>query len=428
MARRRTVLQLAGLVPAAVLVGACRPGVPPATGAAEGPTDLLLVETGDGLVQVDARNGRAVGGPRPGSAAWDGSSYATAVRVGKQTRLEVLDRAGERRYAVDLAGAMQARVVSPSGLFVALTTAEAPGDTYRPSGRDETTIVVADHSGERHRLRMPGCVEPEAFSTSGEHLYVLDYLPPERPDRYRVRMVELATGALQPLHTRDKRVIPPGGEEEMRGEGRQAVYSGDARGLLFTLYVHQADHQHTRDLLASGARDDAPDVHAFVHTLSLSQSFAYCIDLPAPFGKAPARSHAIAYSAPTGDPYVVETASGTVAHLSGQDLTVVRTARIGGIDQGFADASTSAVVSPDGERLFIGTGTRVRVLRTAGLAPVAEWTVTGPVRGVAASERGERLWVGQAGGAVALDPASGRVLARVPVSGLVRLGHVTAAS
>jgi hypothetical protein len=35
---------------------------------------------------------------------------------------------------------------------------------------------------------MPGCVEPEAFSTSGEHLYVLDYLPPERADRYRVRM------------------------------------------------------------------------------------------------------------------------------------------------------------------------------------------------------------------------------------------------
>ena len=104
-------------------------------------------------------------------------------------------------------------------------------------------------------MELPGNLEPEAFSAAGERLFVLDYLPPAAPDRYRVRMVNLATGKLEPLLTPAKSVVPPGAEEEMRGEGRQAVYDA-GRQLLFTLYTHQPDHLHTRDLLA-GARPGA---------------------------------------------------------------------------------------------------------------------------------------------------------------------------
>ena len=48
-------------------------------------------------------------------------------------------------------------------------------------------------------------------------------------------------------------------------------------------------------------------MHAFVHTLSLDQCFAYCIDLPAPFGEGPAEGHAIAVGRSGGRPVVVDT-------------------------------------------------------------------------------------------------------------------------
>jgi hypothetical protein len=182
---------------------------------------------------VDTRDARMVAGPRSGVNAWDGSSIvSTAAADSSGTRVEVRDRTGALSYDLDVAGALTPRVVSPGGQYVAL--ASAAGSTpYRPVGRAETTIVVAGPAGERIRLMLPGCVEPEAFAPQGNVLYVLDYLPPLQPERYRVRAVDLATRSMQQLLTRDKGVIPIGAEEEMRGEGRQAVYAA-TRMTLFT--------------------------------------------------------------------------------------------------------------------------------------------------------------------------------------------------
>ena len=223
---------------------------------------------------------------------------------------------------------------------------------------DNEDFVVAGAVGERTRFTLPGCLEPEGFTPQGDALYVLDYLPPRQPDRYRVRLLDLATGIVGPLFTRDKSLIPAGAEEEMRGEGRQAVYAS-TRTTLFTLYTHQPEHEHTRDLQAGGARDDAPQVHAFVHSLSLEMRFAYCIDLPAPFGEGSAEGHAIALSPVSGDPYVVDATNGTIARLDGMNLTVDKVAKVlpGGADH------ASAAISVDGE-LFVGAGTAVHVVRT----------------------------------------------------------------
>ena len=116
--------------------------------------------------------------------------------------------------------------------------------------------MVAGSAGQRSRVELPGNLEPEAFDITGQVLFVLDYLPPVAPDRYRVRVVDLHPRQLQPLFTRLKSVVPPGAEEEMRGEGRQAVYGTRKARQLFTLYTHQPEHEHTRDLI-NGAREDA---------------------------------------------------------------------------------------------------------------------------------------------------------------------------
>jgi hypothetical protein len=246
---------------------------------------------------------------------------------------------------------------------------------------------------------------------------VLDYLPPLAPERYRVRVLSLATGELQPLLTRSKTVIPVGAEEEMRGQGRQAVYSASQQ-FLYTLYTHQPGHEHTRDLIA-GARDDAPHVHAFVHTLSLDQHFAFCIDLPAPFGEGPPDGYAIALSRRGQRPIVVDTGSGAIARLDGVGLVVALTAPFP-----TSDGPTYAAVAPNDEVGYIGTGNRVHLYRTSTLTPVVSWAVPGPVHGLAVSRTGDRLWVGQPDGVLALDASTGKDLARVPVSGLTAVHHV----
>jgi hypothetical protein len=165
--------------------------------------------------------------------------------------------------------------------------------------RSSTTLLVMRAGSERKRFELPGNVEPEAFSVDGDGLFVLDYLPPTAPDGYRVRWLDLTTSELTPLLTQLKQVVPPGAEEVMRGQGRRAVLDPD-RSMLFTLYTHGGDHRHTGNLL--GVRPDAPNVHAFIHSLHLSQNWAVCIDLPAPFGFTDPAGHTVAMSADNKTP------------------------------------------------------------------------------------------------------------------------------
>jgi hypothetical protein len=426
MASRRTILRTAGALPAAALLAACRPqSANPAAVAFPSVREFLLVQTRGGLSVVDGRNGLVVAQPRPGVVACD----ASTVVVG-ESPAEVRDLLGTVKYQVPATGKgpLTPRVVAPDGNAVALvgssggaTVGRVDGSAYQPAGRSETTIVIADATGERKRLTLPGCVEPEAFSANADLLFVLDYLPPEHPDHYRVRMVNIQSGEVLSLLTRDKRVIPPGAEEEMRGEGRQAVYA-PTRQLLFTLYTHQADHLHTRDLI--GARTDHPGVHAFVHSLHIAQCFAYCIDLPVPFGEGPAQGHAIALDPRGQHPYVVDVTSGTVAALDGEQLAISRTERF---TPPKVDGPASAVIASEFDRLFVARGNIMLVLDAMKLTVRSQWTLPGQARGLALSPDGKRLWVGQPDGATAFDVATGRRIASVRVPGLTEITATTPA-
>jgi hypothetical protein len=380
--------------------------------------DHLVVETAGGLAVLAAR-GRTVVAAGPGLLAPQAARLVRTVAAPGQTEVVGHDlRGGAARWRAALNGRLEARAVSTSGRLVALATPGAAGGSpYRPGGRTRTTLVVADDGGERVRMDLPGNLEPEAFSADSQRLFVLDYLPPEAPDRYRVRMVNLTTRKLGPLATRAKSVVPPGAEEEMRGQGRQAVYD-PKRQLLFTLYTHQPEHLHTRDLLA-GARDGAAHVHAFVHTLSLREHWAYCIDLPAPFGERPAARHAISLGLPVRHDrlVVVEAVSGTMAVLDPDALTVNATVRFKPPAEGAGEAA--AGFTPDGS-LVLATGPEVVRITPAG-REVARWTCGSDVRGLVPHPDGERVYVGQRDAVVCHEIASGRELSRITVPGLTAL-------
>ncbi|MCM0675715.1 hypothetical protein NCC78_13595 [Micromonospora phytophila] len=394
---------------AAALVG-CDPAGSRNSPPAVAIPDALLVELDAGLGVLRGADRRTI--PRSAATADGLSAYASAPE-GADTAFWRIDTAtGRSTAAVTLSGRWVPQVVSANGTAVALTSNEVDVTTGRPGGRDVTRVLIADVSGVRHRLELRGNFVPEAFTDDLAGLFVLEWLPAGSPDRYRVRVVDLATGVPGPLHTRAKEPIPPGAEEEMRGDGRQAVLAPD-RTTLYTLYTHQPDHQHTRQLVSGRPGN----VHAFVHTLNLAALWAYCIDLPHPFGAASAGGHAMAITPDGGRLFVADVTSGAVAEAAAEDLTVRRTATL---PRGAGTAHAAA----GRDRLFVGAGTTVRTVDLARLSHASDWPVREPVTGLVLSPDGNRLYVGQTGAVSWHDSATGRELGRAAVPGLVGLHGV----
>lgn len=407
MTDRRTVLQLAGLAGAGVVLGACDsdPKSRPQLRAG----DLLVVETEAGTAVVDSVTGQPVVPAARSVVSVDGTGLVRAEWTGKGTRIATLRLpSGEVAAGSTVHDKLEARVASADGRLVALATPGGP--------RSRTTIAVADGSGERTRVDLPGNLEPEAFDVTGQYLFVLDHLPPTKPDRYRVRALNLRTGSLEALLTLAKSAVPPGAEEEMRGQGRQAVYDAK-RQQLFTLYTHQPDHLHSREIIA-GARDSAPNVHAFVHALHLGERWAFCIDLPESFGLRAADRHAIALSGDGSRLCVVDAVHSTIALLDPAGLTVTGTMPLAAPT---GEGPTTAVLTHDGARLVVGGGDKVLVMPLGAPTESARWTTSSPVRGLALLEGTEKVYVGQDGAVTAHDLATGRELSRTAVPGLVSI-------
>ncbi|SBT43201.1 YncE family protein [Micromonospora narathiwatensis] len=400
---RRTVLTALAGAGAAALIG-CDPRGSRQPGTATTIPDPLLVEVDDGLGVL--RGGERLTIPRAVASADGRVIYATAPD-GAGTAFWQIDTAtGRTSTRVALPGQWLPQAVSADGTRVALTTTAENATSGRPDGRDVTPVLIADVTGIQHRFELRGNFVPEAFTEDLVGLFVLEWLPARAPDRYRVRVVDLATRAPGPLSTRDKSPVPPGAEEEMRGDGRHAVLAPN-RTTLYTLYTHQPDHRHTRDLISGRPGN----VHAFVHTLNLVERWAYCVDLPHPFGEESASGHALAIG-PNGDRlHVVDVTSGSVAEISTEELTVRRTATLApGTGAGHAVAGR--------DRLFVGVGTTVRVVDVEGLGLVTGWSVREPVTGLVLSPDGGRLYVGQTDAVSWHDPETGEEFGRAEVPGL----------
>ncbi|MFU8852868.1 YncE family protein [Micromonospora sp. SL1-18] len=401
---RRTLLTALAGTGAAALIG-CEPARSRQPNTATAIPDALLVQVDGGLGVLSG--GERLTIPR-GVATADGQAVYATAPDGAGTAFWRIDTAtGRTSTRVTLPGQWLPQAVSADGTKVALTSNATNATNGRPQGRDVSPVLIADVTGVRHRLELRGNFVPEAFTEDLAGLFVLEWLPARAPDRYRVRVVDLATSAPGPLSTRAKTPVPPGAEEEMRGDGRQAVLAPN-RTTLYTLYTHQPDHRHTRDLV-SGRPGNA---HAFVHTLNLVERWAYCVDLPHPFGAASASGHALAVS-PAGDRlYVVDVASGSVAEISTEELAVRRTVTL-------ARATGSAHAAAGHDRLFVGAGTAVRAMDGERLGAATGWSVREPVTGLVLSPDGRRLYVGQTDAVSWHDSATGEQLGRAEVPGLV---------
>ncbi len=209
---------------------------------------------------------------------------------------------------------MQTAVVSDAQQVAFMEPLGEGRTIYAPGGRSSSSIIVVDLAttpGEQvSEFRLDGNVVPEAFTSDGAGLFVIDHQPPLDPTTYRVQLLDLATGERFAVPGPVKQPAP----EDMAGTGRRHVGTADGT-FLFTLYTRQPAHHD--------GSTHVDHVHGFVHALALDESWALCIDLPSDFGRGAPETAAIAVSTDDERMFVVDGEAAAIAIFDVDDIKAV---------------------------------------------------------------------------------------------------------
>jgi DNA-binding beta-propeller fold protein YncE len=347
--------------------------------------DVLFLRTAAGITLVNTvseAHAVRLSGAIPST---DWSAVVQAVRDGETTHVQAIDPiSGRTLWSRDAAGRLEVKVASADGRVVALGKPDRARTGY-PRGRSMTTLTVIDQeTSEPRTFELAGNYEPEAFSTDGQSLFVIEYLPPEDPSSYRVRRLDLRTERVVGVYSVDAHL-----QEAMQGTARIQAASPDGR-RLYTLYTIKAD----------GSR------HAFVHVLSLDELWAHCVDLPASFASASERSIALAV-APDGKRFfAADGSTGKITEVDTEALKITRTT-VAGFHS--ASGAAHAVTAPDG-MLYVAKGRELVALHSSTLAPVRSWNLEDDITGLQTGTIGHRLYVGLKDHILMLDTETGESL------------------
>jgi hypothetical protein len=194
------------------------------------------------------------------------------------------------------------------------------------------------------------------------------------------------------------------------------------RQTLYTLYTNQPEHLHSRDL-AAGLTQSRGDVPAFVHVLNLTEGWAYCLDLPHPFGEGPASAHALALSRDGRWLYVTDRSSGKVALADTAGLMVRSVADVGSDRRAGGAWAAATQVGPNGS-VFLSRTSELVVLEPRTLAVQRRLPMPATPTGLGVSLDGRRLFVSTADRLLAIDPLTGSELASFATPGAQRIEHV----
>ena len=409
--------------------------------------DVLVLGTSSGPMLLDVATGEPLGstGDRAADgaatlAAPDGSRLYTTTSDGTTTSLVTRDAAtGEIVAETQVDGRFDVRVASVSGEVVAMMEPLPDGvDPWTPIPRAETTIVVADPTGElpARRLTLEGNYEPEAFSADDRNVFLIEHLPAEDPTAYRVTFLDLETGEIRPVNGRFK--VPP---QRMPGTRLLQLFD-PIRAQLYTLYTNEA--QGSDDAWDDGAGSYGTSTYGtdgsyggggssgdageqvdvtFVHVLNLRNGWAFCAGVPRSFWGRQPRELALAISPDGAILYLVDATSGVVSEMNTRSLEIVRTHRVDLTADG-EGAHTSAAVSADGGTMFVGSaggGAAIHAFATDTFEPTARWSMPSVVHDVARSADGERLYAVLDDAIALVDPGDGSTLDRVAIGGVDRI-------
>ena len=372
----------------------------------------LLVTDGAGTVaRIDLRTGATEYTVSDAVPAPDRSRVYRTEVTEEATILEELDPAsGDVVGSASLAGTLEIRAVSPYGGAVALMAPQTrSADLYVPEPREYTSInVVWDDDREARNYTLKGNFEPETFSTDEGTLFLIEFFPPETPDRYYVRQLALDSGEVAPVAATEVELNP-----EMRGHARAQVMAPDGR-YLYSLYTMGAGEEpvHIADAGGDSAR------WAFVHALNLKDKWSYCIFLPLPFGTGPESSISMAISGDGKDLYVVDSINDHIAEIDARRLFVKRIEELRGLE---TDGTAPPLAV--GERtIYVGmVGTVLEVDRKT-LIPSAAFVIGDDatnfsIRGLDLAPDGHTLRISHATSISVVDMATEGIIATLTSPG-----------
>jgi hypothetical protein len=380
---RKPSVILVALVMFALLAGACGGGRDVSIDTNRRRPELLYLGSRTAITAISPRNGHVRFHEVGAVPSRDWSVLYSATNDGTSTTLRTLDpTTGAELASRTIPGVFAVRTVSEDGAAVALSPPPPPGsDTYHPVAKDPTSLVIIRRgTAEPQVLSVPGNVEPEAFSLEGDALFVIDFVPPLAPERYRVARLDLGSGRVGDVRSNEEEL-----QEPMRGTARAQVMAPDGR-RLYTLY--------TRDATATDPAE------AFVHVLDLEEQRATCVDLPGEFAVSPLGALAVS---PSGTHlYVTAPAAGALAELDTGTLKVTRTAT--GPTGPTGSIGTTARAGASASTLYVAVDNQISALALDDLALADSWTAPNPVIGLKLSTDGNVLYVSLADRVLALDP------------------------
>ncbi len=303
--------------------------------------------------------------------------------------------------------------LSPNGKWLALAERAAlPGPlAYGISKRPQSRFAVLDTTFAQpaSALRLDGNFSFDAISDSGQALYLIEHIPPERPDQYQVRRYDPQTAALDSRIIADKRRAP----QLMEGTRHSTVASRDG-SRLYSLYLN-------------------PHHGPFIHALSLNEAFAFCIFLPPQLKEDWEKQlfWAVAMSE-GGVLYAINGALGIVAEVDPSQVNLRRTAtlaisagaqppghlaHLSARDGGVTDMATGgAALSPDGKTLWASGTTGLLAINTRDFSLRGQYLTDRTFGSLALSADGERLYAldAERNTMLRIDAASGTVVGELP--------------
>jgi hypothetical protein len=390
--RSRVAVPVIGVAVLSLVLSACgsagdnagqslaRDQTPSTQPTAEDLNTVLILASRQGTVSVRPATGAVPFRAPYGVAAPDSSTVVQAQPITTGTRVVSSDpRTGVPRWSHDVKGTRKVRVVAPGGRFVALVDGSL---TFPSSARTSTTIDIATAAGTR-ALRLAGNLDPEAFSTNGRYLYVLDFLPAMNPTRYSVRRVDLQTLRIEGVPDREGGVREP-----MPGYARTQLMSPDGK-QLYTFYaspepVHDGDETY----------------HAWVHVLNLAEGWAHCVDLDEKIGEGGNANAGLAVSPDGSRLFVTDGVAHAVAAIDTSTLEVVRTRFLPTLQ----NADATAITATDGHTVFVRN-------RLGGISAVDAQTLALQPEAISDSEGITGLRMNAAGTTLYLLSQSGFVVA-----------------
>jgi DNA-binding beta-propeller fold protein YncE len=358
------------------------------------PGPVVHVQSSAGITTIGATGGRWIAPGGTASADW------STVFVVQDGRLRTLDgTSGAERAVQPIRADLRPIVSSAEGRFVALTDSPVRvGEGLIPPGRVRSTVVVAPADpldGRVRTMSLDGNIVPEGFSPDNTRLYVIDFVPPAHPDRYRVRSLDLATGQIGPVFTFDKTIDT----ELMQGLSRTQVFSpnGALGPMLYTLYSR-----------AGGPAGYSG--RAELHVLALNSGLVHCTDLPAALDIGPSTG-AIGVS-PDGQRVYVASSNGLVAEIdtstsSSTLYPILRTTQLA-----LEPGQRTVAVAADNHTAWVGVGRQLLGLDAAHLYTVSRSTIGEPVEALALDQRGQ-LFAATPTSIEGVDPSAGTATALI---------------